>query len=195
MVLIGIVGELGAGKTLTATYITWRNWFYKKKQVYSNITLYGIPFKKVDSVQDFDKMKHGVFLGDELWLWVDSRSAPTIKNRITSTILLKSRKRNLTILYTSQSFSQIDRRVRNVTDMLIYPILNRTNTICKAIVFQGSNPSPANILKTLYFYTEPIYKMYNSNEEVEPLKLEDDEEMQEIFIPIEQNPVLNEEVQ
>jgi len=195
MALIGIVGELGMGKTLTATYLTWRNYYYKKRRVFSNINLYGIPFTKIDSIQDFEKMKKGVFLGDELWLWIDSRCSQSVKNRVTSTILLKSRKRGLTIIYTAQAFSQIDRRVRTITDFLVYPLLNRDNTICKAVIFRGSNPTPQSIIRTLYFRTEPIFKMYNSNEEVEPLKLEDDEPLKEILIPIKQNPVLKEEVQ
>lgn len=194
MVLMAIVGELGAGKTLTMTYLVWRHWYYKKRKIYSNYTLYGIPFTLVNSLQDFEKISDGVFAGDELWSWADSRLSQKSRNRFISTILLKSRKRGLTVLYTTQSFDQIDKRIRKVTDFVAYPIINRTGEICKTLLFKGSKPTPNNLLQTLYFKTKPIFSLYNSNEEIGEFLEEDYEEMKEIFIPIEKNPALKQKV-
>lgn len=192
--LIAVVGELGAGKTLSMTYLVWRNWYYKKKKIYSNYKLYSIPFTYVNSLQDFEQIHDGVFAGDELWSWADSRLSQKARNRFISTILLKSRKRGLTVMYTTQSFDQIDKRIRKVTDFVAYPIINRTNEVCKLLIFRGNNPSPHNLMHTLYFKTEPVFKLYNSNEEIGELLEEDYEPLEEVLIPIEENPSINQKV-
>jgi len=194
MVLIAVVGELGSGKTLTMTYLVWRNWYYKKKKVFSNYKLYGIPFTLVNSLQDFEQISDGVFAGDELWSWADSRLSQKARNRFVSTILLKSRKRGLTVIYTSQSFDQIDKRIRKVTDFVAYPIMNRTNEVCKVLLFKGSKPNPTNLMHTLYFKTQPIFELYDSTEEIGELLEEDYEPLKEQFIPIEKNPALHKKV-
>ncbi len=191
---MAVVGELGAGKTLTMTYLIWRNYYYKKKKVFSNYTLYGIPFTLVNSINDFEKIQDGVFGGDELWSWADSRLSQKSRNRFISTILLKSRKRGLTIIYTTQSFDQIDKRIRKITDFVAYPIINRTGEVCKVLLFRGAKPSPTNLMHTLYFKTKPIFELYNSNEEIGEFLEEDDEPMKEMLIPIEKNPALKQKV-
>ncbi len=70
MVLMSIVGELGTGKTLSLAYLSWLNWHRKGRRVYSNMTLYGFPFTKVNTIEGLDQIREGFFAGDELWLWV-----------------------------------------------------------------------------------------------------------------------------
>lgn len=192
MVLMAIVGELGAGKTLTLTYLAIRQWLNKGNKIYSNYNFYGIPFFKVDSVDDIDAMRDGFAALDELWFWIDSRCSITVRNRLVNNILLKSRKRGLTIAYTTQNYDQIDRRIRNVTDFIAYPVMSPNGTNCKVVIFRGPKPSIAGMMDRLYFKPEVVYQAYNSNEEIQPLKLEgeDREPFVEKFIPIEDNPAL-----
>lgn len=192
MVLMAIVGELGAGKTLTLTYLAIRQWIQKNRKIYANYKLYGVPFYYVDSVKDIDAMEDGFCAMDEFWLWIDSRCSITTKNRLIGNILLKSRKRGLTIAYTTQTFEQIDKRIRKVTDFIAYPIMSVGSYNCKVIIFRGPKPSPAGIIDRLYFDPRVVYQAYNSNEEIKPLKLEEEdrEEMKELYFELEENPAL-----
>ena len=65
MVLMGIVGSLGSGKTLALTYLAWRNWHLKGRRIFSNYNLYGFPFTKVDAIPSIERMQNGFFAGDE----------------------------------------------------------------------------------------------------------------------------------
>jgi len=174
---------LGSGKTLALTYLAYINNVKKNKTIYSNYNLYGIPHYIVDNLLKLEKMKVGVFVADEFWLWLDRFSGAT-KSKLVSDILLKSRKRGLHYYFTSQTMNQIPPKVRKVIDYVAYPIMNPSETICKLLIFQGSNPSQSSILKTLYFYTRPIYRMYSSIEEVAPLSEGGDDDMKLINMPI-----------
>lgn len=188
MVLFAICGELGTGKTLSLAYLGWSNWFKKQRQVFSNIDLFGFPFTRVESIPDLDKMKDGVFLGDELWLWVDSWSGRDTKQKLTSSILLKSRRRGITIIYTSQSMSQVNLRIRNITDFVAYPLMSTDNSYCRLEIFRGPNPSiSTRINPPIYFNVEPVYAIFNTFEEVKPIE-NSNTNFKERFLPIESNP-------
>lgn len=196
MTLMGIVGELGAGKTLALTYFGWRNWYFKQKQIFSNYRFYGFPYIPIKTIRELDNMKSGFFAGDELWLSIDARSSLTTKNRVTGGILLRSRKRDLNFCFTSQSIDQIDKRIRKVCDFTVYPIMNRNETVCKVIVFRGGNPQASSILQTMYFWTLPVFAMYDHRQEVEPFEDDSKEETEivfkEITVPIDDNPRVDE---
>ena len=81
-------------------------------------------------------------------------------------VLAKSRKRDLDIVYTTQSFRQIDIRIRNVSDFVAMPRLNESETVCRVMVY--SNPSLQ--LKRVYkFRTKEIFDLYDTKEEVKAL--------------------------
>lgn len=183
MSLMCITGELGSGKTLSLTYFAYLHYYKKKRRIFSNYTLYGIPFTKIDTLLKLENMRMGTFVADELWLWLDRFGGAT-KSKLVSDILLKSRKRGLNYIFTSQTLDQVPKKVRKVIDFVAYPMLNPSETICKLVIFQGSNPSKAGTLKTIYFYTEPIYRMYSSTEEITPLSEKPDAELKEIYLPL-----------
>ena len=188
MVLFAIVGELGSGKTLALTFLAVNNFNKKGRRIYSNYTLYGIPFTPIRSMPNLDKMKNGFFAGDELWLWCDSARSLDARTLFVNKILLKSRKREITIAYTTQSIGQIHKRIRDVTDFVAYPLMSVDNTYCRLEIFRGNRPSMATRMKPpIYFETEPIYAVFNTYEEVQPIK-EEEQELEEIFIPIMKNP-------
>lgn len=188
MVLFGILGELGSGKTLGLTYLAWHNWFNKGRKIFSNYNLYGFPFTKISTLPDLDKMKSGFFAGDELWLWLDSWGKRDDKKRMVSSILLKSRKRDITIAYTSQTVKQIVKRVRDVTDFLAYPIMFPDNSACKMLIMRGGTdrPVPVHGQPPLYFNCEPVFAMYDTREEVQ-LIAEYETPMKEMFFDISKN--------
>lgn len=173
MVLFMVTGELGSGKTLALTYLAWSNYMKKQKNIFSNYKLFGIKYQEVTHIGQIDAMREGFFAGDELWLWLDSRTSRSQKNKVVADILLKSRKRDLTIAYTSQNVHQMDRRIRDVTDFVAYPMMSPDNSFCRLEIFRGCRPSFSNRVKPpLYFLCERVFPLYNTNEEIKPVDIE-----------------------
>jgi hypothetical protein len=149
----------------------WRNWFFKGQKIYANIHLFKIPYIYIDDIRQLDLIKYeeGVsyYIGlDELWLICDSRMSRTKKNRFVSNILSKSRKRGITYVSTAQVADSIEGRIRKVLDFTFYPMLNRDDSVIKLLVFRGGYVKNQNYMKTLYYKTELIKMLYDTNEEV-----------------------------
>lgn len=187
MVLFCIVGELGAGKTLGLAFLTWNNWFKKGRRIFSNFNLYGFPYTKIETIPDLDNMSSGFFAGDELWSWLDSWEGKSEKKRLISSILLKSRKRDITIAYTTQTLQQIVKRIRDVTDFTAYPIMSGDGTWCRMNIFRGTRLIPAMLVNPArYFNVESVVAMYNTYEEIKPIEMEG--KSVEMYNPIRTNP-------
>lgn len=164
IVLLGIVGELGSGKTLALTYLAWRN-YSKGMKIYSNYKL-NFPYTPIQTPDDIINMKDGFASLDELWLYADSRLSASKKNKFVTMVLAKSRKRSINIGFTTQSFGQVDKRIRTVTDFVCLPKLNNSETVCKLAVY--SNPS-MSLMRTFRFKTQAIFNMYDTEEEISEL--------------------------
>lgn len=171
MTLVAIVGELGTGKTLALTYLAWHNYIRKGRKIYSNYHFKPpIKYTPVKTVDDINEMKSGIFCGDELWLWLDSRASHVKKNRFIAAILAKSRKRNLEILYTTQSFGQIDVRIRRLTDFILEPILTKSERVCSLYWYTRAGWFQGVPFKIMRFKTPLIWNMYDTHEEISLLE-------------------------
>jgi hypothetical protein len=173
---------LGAGKTLSLTYLGYRNWI-KGRNIFTNYKIMFpelpddmfpvkpkiIPIKSVKMIED---MREGYFLGDELWSWLDSHVPIAKRNRVVSSILLKSRKRGIDISYTTQSFHQVDRRIRGITDFLSVPFLNVNETICRLQIYTYPAIAPVRQFK---FMTAPFFELFDTREEIGMLEEEEAE--------------------
>ena len=182
MVLTIIYGELGSGKTLTQTYLIWRQWFWGGKKIYSNYPLFKIPYVPITTMNQFMEMREGAFGGDEFWLVIDSRLSQSKRNRMASILLLRSRRRKLHIFITSQTLDQVDKRIRKITDFSMYPCLNADKTICKVIAFKTGYPKPAFYMHTFYYPTKPVFEMYDTYAEPFPLSAEPDDTKEYSFV-------------
>lgn len=192
MVLIAIVGGLGSGKTLCLTYMGLK-YYSQGFQLYSNYDIKnpttGLPLSDyIQSDTDLERVKDGYFLADELWNWCDSRMSSASANRFISGLLLKSRKRGFSLVYTTQSMGQIDKRVRDNTDFIIVPCINLVYG-GKKIKIQQSLLEPVSLkpfweysqvqafvfsanevlLDEFEFRAADIGQFYNTNEEIEKL--------------------------
>lgn len=145
------------------TYLAARN-YMKGRQIFSNYNL-NFPHQLVNTPEEIVDMKEGMFCGDELWTWADSRMSGSKKNKFLTYILSKSRKRGINISYTVQYFKQIDIRIRAVTDFIAVPRLNDKETICKLFIYDQSGM----LHKTFKFRTAPIFQLYDTKEEVQEL--------------------------
>jgi len=194
MSLMAITGTLGQGKSLAMTFFGYINWLQHGKNVFSNIhikfvnpytddqlkelgitkiPIYTHPDDKtfyghlVIDPEEIEEIREGVFLGDELWAWMDSRTSGKKSNRIGSKILLSSRKRDYHIFYTAQDLSQMEKRVRIITDFEAVPMLIRNKQVCIVDVFQLKYGKRVRFIRRYKFYTAPIFNMYDTNEEIE----------------------------
>lgn len=128
MVFIAIVGNPGEGKTATLAYMGLQ--YYNQGFIlHSNFQLY-LPqedgykrniSKSIKTYKDFNNIRDGYFLGDELWSWIDARMSMSDANMFLSDVLLKARKRHFNLINTVQHLSQLEKRIRNVTQYVIYP--------------------------------------------------------------------------
>jgi hypothetical protein len=164
-----------SGKTLTCTYLLFKNWFFRKQKVYSNFKLFKIPYHFIESVRQFDYMREGVVGLDEIWRICDARLSRKSANKFVADILARSRKRNLTYIFTAQVIDTIDKRIRKVMDFTSYAVANRQETVMKVMVFRTGYAKTGTYMKTFYYTTEVPMNSYDSNEEVDMIDDIDDE--------------------
>ena len=114
--LIGIMGKMGAGKTLTmsmlATYMAQRS----NAPLWANYGL--LNANRIKNREQLWKMENGIFCFDELWLTLDARNWEN--NVLLTHWVNQTRKKKLLVFYTTQHIRQVELRVRNGTDILIY---------------------------------------------------------------------------
>lgn len=164
--LMGIVGELGAGKTLSLVYLGLRNYikYQGTRTIFANFHLKQIPYTYVPNPEDIDTIRSGIFLIDELWLYCDSRLSSSGRNRFVTKVLLKSRKRDLDILYTCQSLGSVDVRIRRISDFIAIPSFNEATG--KVVLRIYTHPS-GYLLKTLKYDGRKVFPLYETSEEIE----------------------------
>jgi len=114
--LVGCVGKMGAGKTLSASILGLYVHKFTGLPLYSNYDLQGAT--RIRSMADIWALDSAILLWDELWLTMDSR---LWENNVALTRFInQTRKKSLLIIYTSQHINQVELRVRKATDVLIY---------------------------------------------------------------------------
>ena len=128
MVCIAIVGEPGSGKTATLAYMGMQ-YYQQGYKIHANFELF-LPqpdgtkrqiCHSIKTYKDFNNIRNGYFLGDELWSWIDARMSMSDANMFLSDVLLKARKRHFNLINTVQHLSQLEKRIRNITQYIIYP--------------------------------------------------------------------------
>jgi hypothetical protein len=67
----------------------------------------------------------------------------------------------------------LDKRLRKVLDFTSYCLLNRTETLGKVFIFRGGYPKDHMLLKSFMFYTQGVFSLYETNEEID-MREEDD---------------------
>lgn len=119
--IIGIYGLKGAGKTLVMTLLLWIETLAFQKSVYVNYEV-TFPHKKLEmqKLAELDQQLQNTAIGvDELHMIADSRRAGAKQNLLVTYFVLQSRHRSVNMYFTSQYEHQIDRRIRENTDIKI----------------------------------------------------------------------------
>lgn len=116
--LVGLMGKMGTGKTHGMTVLGIYLHKMTGAPIYANYTLNGVPYTRISSLKELWQINGGIVLLDELWLSMDARMW---KDNVAITRFInQTRKKKITLLYTTQHIRQIELRTRNATDILIY---------------------------------------------------------------------------
>jgi hypothetical protein len=153
------------------------------KDIYSNYHLNGIDYTPIASIRDIDKIKDGVFLADELWLWLFSRTSMTKLNQELMKIVMLNRKRNVDIYYTAQLHRSVDVMLREVTRFFVYPHIRPFQTkegettfrLCFYITDLTGARSSLKMLKHPLSYWG---QFYDTTEEISNLKQQEETPLQ-----------------
>lgn len=133
---VGFFGDLGSGKTLSMILLAAKMKItYPQIQIYANMK--GIKGGIVDGfigdmITNFEKLDDTtpkLVLLDELYLYLNSRNASTSFNKIFSQMIFQSRKKNISIIYTSPRSMAVDPNLRDITGTFINPYYSRTNDV------------------------------------------------------------------
>lgn len=121
--IIGFIGRMGSGKTLSMTRYAYK-YFCAGYKIYSNIK-FNFPYTEytlkdlVDFANNDVPLYKSLIILDEAHIFLDSRNSQRGINKIVSYFLLQTRKKGCHLYYTTQRFHQIDKRLRDNSDVLI----------------------------------------------------------------------------
>jgi type IV secretory pathway VirB4 component len=165
--LVAVCGQMGSGKTLLMSILglMLKN---DSVPVYANYDLQdSIP---VNSQSNLIKIANGAICLDEFWLTLDSRNW---KNNVFLTRWInQTRKKNLIVFYTTQSFGQIDIRVRNATDYVIYCENKRKKGYHKYTFINWGIGKVERAFKLLHSKARLFFDVYDTYKVIYPLKNE-----------------------
>lgn len=144
--IIGIEGAIGAGKTLVMTYLLKEDYkeSQEEKPIYANYTLRTLPFTKVDREFLVNAMRlkmslegdseQGAILAlDEIHTLMDSRRSQSQMELLMSYFILQTGKEGINLYYTTQNFRQVEKRLRERTDIAIRVTRKGDNHLCIAV--------------------------------------------------------------
>lgn len=158
MVLFGIEGLLGSGKTLSLTFLGLF-YYIAGYDIKANFQL-TIPYEHiVDLIQlELNNPNPTLFLLDEMWDMIDARGSQRTTNKIMNAILLASRKRKSSIGYTQQGHTQTDKRIRIATNYWIYPYFLEEGNLRLEIYDKAGNKTLLTVDPKIFWH------LYNTDE-------------------------------
>lgn len=183
----GIFGRMGCGKTMLMTILGISAWKKHDRKLFSNYALKKVPYQPVNTLSDAYRMKNGIFLADEFWTWIWSRTSMSDINKEFMKLIMLCRKRDVSIIYTAQLSRTVDVLIREVTNSWLYPWLqpiydNKGRFVTSMLKFRIIDPESKNgcelgLKKSLSYYgqfydTKEEIADINSNENAIPTPLD-----------------------
>lgn len=161
--VIGIIGPKGSGKTVLLAYLLYKD-YLSGRSIVSNFDLAfdhkQRNFSELVKLPDF--LQNATAGYDEFHLAVDSRRSTSKTNIDFDTFLSQLRKLNCILIYTTQIFEKLDKRVRNQTDILIFPVEDREGVF----IYDIKDRWTGETIKYLKLNMNPIFDadLYNTNQ-------------------------------
>lgn len=121
--IYAIVGDCGSGKTLLLAYLLYKD-SQEQEHIYANIAL-GFKAEILTDVFFRDYSKFPIFNAsvgfDELSMYYSARRTGSKHNQKMRPFILQTRKRVLTLYYTTQQMRLVDINIRENTDGFYFP--------------------------------------------------------------------------
>lgn len=180
-----ILGRRGGGKSCLMTYLGYQDHL-------SGITIvsnYHLNFPHVymtfEEIARLPKsLKNATVLLDEGQVGADSREIFKPSNKAMGTLATQLRKLNVNLFITTQIFGQIDKRLRDQTDYVIYiQALDRNNPEWFKFIVQDWFTKEW-IKDWQYFYGKPYFSLYDTYQVIR-FSEDDEDETDEIEKQIE----------
>jgi hypothetical protein len=167
MTIIGFVGTLGSGKTLSMT----RECARYKARGFKLLTNYNllIQDEQVDfdtlykQVENEEDVSNTVLALDEIHILLDSRSSMSETSKVMTRWINLTRKQKIVLLYTTQYFHQVDRRLRSGTDIVVFcdgMLVNRDET--KYFVCMNEYETAGRVVSDQFVGNE-YFMLYDTN--------------------------------
>lgn len=164
--IFGIIGNLGAGKTLSLTALGLKmSDMFEQGVIVSN---YSVDYADMYvenpvELEELSKQEQGLQMLDEVWAWADSRNSGN--NELFNEMVINSRKRGWVVGYTTQDLHMIDKRLRDNTDYIILPSHSSkpTGDEAKIDIFTWKG---LQHVRTITYNPEALYGIYDTTEEV-----------------------------
>jgi len=156
--LATIEGPMGSGKTATATMIALQD-YQENRAIFSN---YHLNFPHTSFSQEmFFKLNEDDFqlnnctiLADEGYLYMDARTSMSTGNRALHYYAMQTRKRDVDMYITTQSYKKIDQRIREaVTTRIRCKFLGRLYANTDGDVYTGKSDEE---MAADYVYNEEL---------------------------------------
>lgn len=137
--IMGIAGSMGAGKTLFLsmlcnqykdTHIIMANYDLSVRDMDIYPETVGEMFAKADNY-----IGKKIVSLDEVHVFFDSRMAHSKANMLFSYFITQTRKQDIQLFYTTQHFNQVDKRLRDNTDVLAFPVYEPNNDRLKVFFY------------------------------------------------------------
>jgi len=173
--IIGVIGDRGSGKTLFMTREAFLN-YCKSRYIYSN---YHLKFPKVlfknlhkpkliddEFLSNYRSELFNICLFlDEIYIYIDARASMTRANKIWSYFFNQTRKRGVDLYYSTQFFSQVDKRLRFNTEMFIIPKVVKKDG--KQYIVINMYTRELKLIRRYMFKAETYFNMYDTNEVID----------------------------
>jgi GTPase SAR1 family protein len=124
VIIVGFVGKMGSGKTLSCVREIHK-YYLRGYKVMSNFHL-NFPHTLINfeelymMAEQQTEMNNVVIALDEVHILLDSRSGMGNTNKVMTFWLNQTRKMGVKLFYTTQYEHQVDKRLRSGTDIIIF---------------------------------------------------------------------------
>lgn len=167
--IVAFVGDRGDGKTISMVALAY---VYQQQgfNIYANFTLKGIPYTKItfQDLADFPEyLENGLVLLDEGHVGVDAYQVFTKRVQDITKFTTQTRKRKLTVYFSTQVFTTVAKRLRNMTNYICECNKTETRGVIDIKIFNKNKISSGGFIRRITLDGRQFYDYYDTNEIIE----------------------------
>ena len=152
-----ICGKLGSGKTLLMTLLAYNEFLHNERvKIVSN---YKTSFSRYQpDIKEMLRLKNSLLLVDEIITLADSRKWRSALNELSSGVVLRARKQNLTLYFTAQHPKLMDVRIRRIVNNYFSVSYSKL----KRIIFVRNHSTGSKF--QVHIRNKDIFDLYQTSE-------------------------------